>query len=249
MWHNSATQPFSHDGGTVGVLLCHGFTGSPASMRPWAEFLARHGYSVRLPLLPGHGSSWQEMNRTTWHDWFTTQASALDELRQRCDVVFVAGLSMGGTLALRLCQTLPDIAGVVLVNASVHTTDPRAKFAKVLQYVLPSLPGIGNDIKKPGMNEYCYDRLPVKAFVQLQDLWRNVSADISSVTQPALIFNSVDDHVVESSNAQWIAQHTASTDKTTVTLNNSYHVATLDYDAEEIFQTSLQLESSNAIGS
>ena len=129
---------------------------------------------------------------------------------------------------------------VVLVNASVHTTDPRAKFAKVLQYVLPSLPGIGNDIKKPGMNEYCYDRLPVKAFVQLQDLWRNVSADISSVTQPALIFNSVDDHVVESSNAQWIAQHTASTDKTTVTLNNSYHVATLDYDAEEIFQTSLQ---------
>lgn len=240
MWHNSATHPFSHDAGTVGVLLCHGFTGSPASMRPWAEFLARHGYSVRLPLLPGHGSTWQEMNRTTWKDWFDTQATALDELRQRCDTVFVGGLSMGGTLALRLSQTAPDIAGVMLVNASVHTTDPRAKFAKVLQYVLPSLPGIGNDIKKPGMNEYCYDRLPVKAFVQLQDLWNNVSAEIAKVTQPTLVFTSLDDHVVESSNAQWIVENIGSADKTTVTLHNSFHVATLDYDAEEIFRTSLQ---------
>lgn len=239
MWHNSATDPFSHDGGTVGVLLCHGFTGSPASMRPWAEYLARHGYSVRLPLLPGHGSHWRELNRTTWRQWFDVGAEALHDLRRTCDTVFVAGLSMGGTLALRLSQEFPDLHGVVLVNASVHTLDPRARFAKALQYVLPSLPGVGNDIKKPGVNEYCYERLPVKAFVQLQDLWRHVSADIGNVAQPALIFNSVEDHVVEPSNAAWISQNIASTDKTCVTLHNSFHVATLDYDAEEIFQTSL----------
>lgn len=240
MWHNSATQPFSHDGGSTGVLLCHGFTGSPASMRPWGEFLARHGYSVRLPLLPGHGTTWQEMNRTTWQDWYGTKADAYRELQQRCDRVFVAGLSMGGTLTLRLAQEFPDVAGIVLVNASVRTEDPRAKVAKVLQYVLPSLPGIGNDIKKPGMNEYCYDRLPVKAFVQLQDLWKQVSTDIAKVTQPALLFTSVDDHVVEQSNAAWILEHIGSADKTAVTLYDSYHVATLDYDAEQIFQQSLQ---------
>ena len=239
MWHNSATQPFAHDGGTVGVLLCHGFTGSPASMRPWADFLVRHGFSVRLPLLPGHGSTWQEMNRTTWQDWLDTQTAAYRELRERCDKVFVAGLSMGGTLALRISQENADVDGVIVVNASVHTLDPRARFAKVLQYVLPSLPGVGNDIKKPGMNEYSYDRLPVKAFVQLQDFWKQVSADIGRVTQPTLIFNSVDDHVVEPSNANWIADNIGAADKTRITLYNSYHVATLDYDADEIFQGSL----------
>lgn len=240
MWHNSATQPFSHDGGSVGVLLCHGFTGSPASMRPWAEFLARHGYSVRLPLLPGHGSSWQEMNRTTWRDWYGVQRDAYRELQARCDAVFVCGLSMGGTLTLKLAADHPDVAGIVLVNASVHTTDPRAKFARVLQYVLPSLPGVGNDIKKPGMDEYCYNRLPVRAFVQLQDFWKHVSQEIHNVTQPALVFSSIDDHVVEQSNARWIVERIASTDKSFVPLNNSYHVATLDYDADEIFQSSLQ---------
>lgn len=240
MWHNSATQPFSHDGGTVGVVLCHGFTGSPASMRPWAEFLARHGYSVRLPLLPGHGTTWQEMNRTTWQQWFEAQADAYQELRARCDHVFVFGLSMGGTITLRLAQHFDDVAGIVLVNASVHTDDPRAKFARVLQYVLPSLPGVGNDIKKPGVDEYCYERLPIRAFVQLQDFWKNVSQDITKVSQPALIFSSADDHIVEPSNARWIAENITSTDKTFVTLHDSYHVATLDYDADEIFRISLQ---------
>ena len=239
MWHNSAAQPFSHDGGSVGVLLCHGFTSTPASLRPWAEFLARHGYSVRLPLLPGHGTTWQEMNRTTWTRWLEVELDAYAELRKQCDKVFIAGLSMGGTLALRIAEQVQGVDGIILVNASVHTDDVRAPFAKLLQYVLPSLPGIGNDIKKPGMNEYCYDRLPVKAFVQLQDLWKHVSADIDRVTQPVLMFRSVDDHVVEPSNAAWIAERVASTDKTVVTLHNSYHVATLDYDAEEIFQTSL----------
>lgn len=240
MWHNSATQPFSHDGGGTGVLLCHGFTGSPASMRPWAEFLARHGYSVRLPLLPGHGTTWQEMNRTTWQQWFETNADAYRDLASRCDRVFVAGLSMGGTLTLRLAQEHPDVAGIVLVNAAIKTDDPRAKFAKFLQHVLPSLPGIGNDIKKPGMNEYCYDRLPVRAFVQLQQLWNVVSQEMHRVAQPALIFSSVDDHAVEPSNSTWIHERIASSDKTLVQLYESFHVATLDYDADTIFQQSLQ---------
>ena len=239
MQQNSAVLPYRHDGGTTGVLLCHGFTGSPASMRPWGEFLARHGYSVRVPLLPGHGTRWQDMNRTTWTDWYGTQAAALAELRDTCERVFVFGLSMGGTLALRLAQTHPDIAGLVLVNASVHTTDPRAKFAKILQYVLPSLPGVGNDIKKPGMDEHCYDRLPVRAFVQLQALWQVVSADITKVSQPVLVFSSAEDHVVESTNARWVVDNISSTEKSHITLYDSYHVATLDYDADTIFQQSL----------
>lgn len=240
MWHNSATQPFSHDGGSTGVVLCHGFTGSPASMRPWAEFLARHGHTVRLPLLPGHGTTWQDMNRTSWQQWYAAVDAAYRELAARCDRVFVVGLSMGGTLTLRLAQHHPEVSGIVLVNAAVKTDDPRAPFAKVLQYLLPSLPGIGNDIKKPGMNEYCYDRLPVRAFVQLQELWKIVHRELPLIRQPALIFSSVEDHAVEPSNSTLVAEQITSPDKTFVQLYESYHVATLDYDAESIFQQSLQ---------
>ena len=180
------------------------------------------------------------MNRTTWQQWYGTNVDAYRELAAQCDRVFVAGLSMGGTLTLRLAQEHPDISGIVLVNAAIKTDDPRAKFAKLLQYVLPSLPGIGNDIKKPGMNEYCYDRLPVRAFVQLQNLWDVVARDMQRVTQPALIFSSLEDHAVEPSNSTLIHERIASADKSLVQLYESFHVATLDYDADTIFQQSLQ---------
>lgn len=209
-------------------------------MRPWAEFLVRHGYSVRLPLLPGHGTTWKDMASTTWQRWLAVDLDAFRELRKRCDRVFIFGLSMGGTLALRLAEELGDeVAGIVLVNASVHTEDKRAPFARVLQYVLPSLPAIGNDIRKPGMNEYAYDRVPVKSVVQLQELWNVVRSDIERVTQPTLLCVSAQDHVVEASNAEWIVANIAAHDVSSIVLEESFHVATLDNDAERIFAASL----------
>ena len=77
---------------------------------------------MRLPRLPGHGTRWQELNRTTWHDWYAEDERALLELRERCETVVVMGLSMGGTLALRLAEQHGDaVDGLVLVNPSVHT--------------------------------------------------------------------------------------------------------------------------------
>ena len=88
-------EPFTHHGGATGVLLCHGFTGSPQSLRPWAEYLAEAGLSVWLPRLPGHGTTWQEMARTRWEDWYAEVDRAFDELRAKSDEIFVMGLSMG----------------------------------------------------------------------------------------------------------------------------------------------------------
>src|SRR5689334_1570595 len=87
-------EPFSADGGRTGVLLSHGFTGSPASMTPWAKHLAEEGYTVRVPRLPGHGTTWKDMNRTRWEDWYGELDQALTDLRATCDKVVVAGLSM-----------------------------------------------------------------------------------------------------------------------------------------------------------
>lgn len=249
----AAAHPFSHDGepgdarAEVGVVLCHGFTGSPASMRPWADALAAAGHTVRLPLLPGHGTRWQDLNATTFDDWLSAITAAVEELHGRCRAVVVAGLSMGGTLALRVAELHGDrIAGLVLVNPSVMTTRIDAKFGWLLRAllpvvltVLPSLPGIADDIRKPGIVEGGYDRLPVAAGLSLQAAWKVVRRDLPRVTVPLLLLHSAVDHVVEPENAAIVLAEVSSKDVREVLLDNSYHVATLDHDAPLIEQASL----------
>ncbi|MEO7351067.1 MAG: alpha/beta fold hydrolase, partial [Marmoricola sp.] len=136
--------------GRIGVLLSHGFTGSPASMKGWGEYLAAQGYAVSVPRLPGHGTTWQEMNTTTWADWNAEVERAFEALSNQVDSVFVCGLSMGGGLALRLAADHPDrVAGLVLVNPAVGSARKDVKLLPVLKHVIASFPGIANDIKKP----------------------------------------------------------------------------------------------------
>ena len=233
-------EPFSSDGGPVGVLLCHGFTGSPQSMRPWAEHLAAAGLTVSLPRLPGHGTRWQELNLTRWEDWYAEVDRALTSLSSRCEQVFVMGLSMGGTLAIRLAEQRPDdVDGLVLVNPSLLTTRPDRHLLPLLQLLLPSWTPIGSDIKKPGVTELAYDRLPLKASYSLSKLWIATRSDLAKVVQPILIFRSSQDHVVEPDSCVLLKDKVASTSVREVVLDNSYHVATLDNDAETIFAGSL----------
>src|SRR5664279_2415957 len=139
-------EPFAADGGPIGAVLCHGFTGSPWSMRPWAEHLAAAGLAVTVPRLPGHGTRWQELNQTRWEDWYGELERAFDALRGRCDAVFVMGLSVGGTLSLRLAeQRGTEVAGVVVVNAQLTTERKDAKLLPLLAPVIPSLPGVADD--------------------------------------------------------------------------------------------------------
>jgi carboxylesterase len=233
---------FSHDGGDVGVLLCHGFPGAPGSMRPWADYLVDAGYTVRLPLLPGHGTRWQDANRTTFDDWFAEVSAALQELTDRCRAVVVCGLSMGGTLTLRLAQQYPDaMAGIVLVNPSVLTLRKDAKYLlPVLRYVLPAYQGIIGDIAKPDVVEPGYKYIPVKAMYSLSQAWKTVRADLPKVTAPMLLMHSRVDHIVEPVNAEVIRDEVSSTNITDIVLERSYHVATLDHDAELIFTSSVE---------
>jgi carboxylesterase len=233
-------HPFAANGGPVGVLLSHGFTGSPASMRPWAEFLASHDYTVRVPRLPGHGTTWQELNRSRWQDWYAEAESALDQLVSRCEKVVVAGLSMGGCLALRLAeQRCRDVSGVILVNPAVASANRQLHAVPVLKWLVASRPGIGDDIKKPGVEEYCYPRLPLKALHAMMRMWKVTREDLPKVTQPLLMFRSAEDHVVEPLSGRIIAQRVSSRDLRERVLEDSYHVATLDHDAPAIFEESL----------
>ena len=224
----------------VGVLLQHGFTGSPYSMKPWGRALADRGYAVEVPLLPGHGTSWEDCNTVGWQDWYAATSRAFVKLRAENDAVVVCGLSMGGSLVLRLAADHPDaVAGIVLVNPAVNTTRLDVKALPVLKRVVPSMPGIANDIKKPGVEELGYSRTPLKAAdSMMREGWKPLRGHLPRITAPLLLFKSTVDRVVDPSSLDIIRSNVSSRDFTERLLTESYHVATLDNDAETIFAES-----------
>ena len=242
----AGAEPFAADGsgpnGSIGVLVSHGFTGSPFSMRPWAEQLAAAGYTVRLPRLPGHGTSWQELNTTRWTDWYAEVRAAYDQLAERCDTVIGCGLSMGGALVTKLAEDLAGQSRLAAARASPSKLALRkdAQLARYLAWAVPSRPGIGNDIKRTGVSEHGYDRTPLKALVSMMRMWKLIVADLGKLTVPVLLFHSTEDHVVDELSARLYRERASSTTITEVPLTNSYHVATLDHDAELIFDRTLE---------
>jgi len=233
-------EPFSADGGPVGAVLCHGLTGMPGSMVEWGQALATAGLTVRVPRLPGHGTRWQDANAVSWRDWYDELERAFDDVRRTCERTYVMGLSMGGTVALRLAeQRGADVAGVVVVNPSLFTLRKDAKLLPLVRLFIPSFPPVGNDIKKPGVVEPAYDRLPVKAAYQLSLLWKLTNADLARLTRPLLVFTSRDDHVVEPANSTRLMEGAGTADKRQIVLEDSYHVATMDNDLPRIVEETL----------
>lgn len=224
--------------GSIGVVVCHGFTGSVMSVAPWAHAIAQGcGAKVIAPRLTGHGTSWADLDGSRWTDWYADVESAWVELADSCDKVFVAGLSMGGALALRLAEKHP-VDGVLLVNPAIASRNLLLPFAGVLQHLVESQPGVTSDIRKEGVEELGYDRVSVAAAWSMTQLWKLVRKDLSRVTAPVILFRSSVDHVVDDSSHQALLRALPST--ALVALPNSYHVATLDNDAPLIFERSVQ---------
>jgi carboxylesterase len=228
-------EPFRFDAGPVGVLLQHGFTGCPASMRPMGEWLAQRGVSAVGPRWPGHGTAWQDLGSVTWRDLEAESSAALEDMAARCTDVVVVGLSVGGAMALHLAATRPNLVrGVVAINALVRR--PDLVLAPLLRRVVGSVKGVGNDIKKPGVEESAYPRIPSTAVVELGKFLRVVDGELHRVTQPIVVVSSTQDHTVKPRNSNRIIARAGSTRIELLTLTNSYHVATLDYDAPLVFE-------------
>ena len=222
----------------IGIVFVHGFTGAPASMRPWAAYFEERGYTVSVPRLPGHATQWQDLNKVKWQEWPARVQVEIDRLKKICTKVFVFGLSMGGGTTLNVAEH-NDLAGIVLVNPMIHIPGNLIKIAPLLALIQPGRSSVGDDIKKPGVTEWGYDVLPTKGVVQLNKLLKNTRANLSKVKCPTLLFHSVDDHVLPISNSNIIMSEIDSIAGQRIELTNSYHVATLDYDAPLIFANSL----------
>ena len=237
-------EAWAADGGEVGVLLLHGYTGSPAALRPLAERLAAEGCTVELPRLPGHGTHWRDLARVSWRDLAREAVAAHERLAARTRAQVLVGLSVGGCLALYLAANRPpDVAGLVLVNPSVREESPFLPLLPLLRRVLPLWPGVVNDIAKPGVDELGYAKVPMAGVLQYLELQRIVRDDLPRVTAPLLVFTSREDHVAPASNSRLVIDGVASTDVRRIWLERSYHVATLDHDAAEIERATLAYDA------
>jgi carboxylesterase len=234
-------EPFSAEGDDVGVLVLHGFTGNPSSVRPLAEALAADGRTVLLPRLPGHGTTVEDMLTTTWADWSAAAEAAYHDLAGRTRVVAVAGLSMGGTLACWLAASRPEIAGLVAVNALVRPLDPEmvGMVRSMVDAGETVAPGIGSDIADPDTSESAYEGSPLLPLLSLGEAVEALGPDLARIACPVLVLTSPQDHVVPPANSDFLAGAVAGPVER-VTLERSYHVATLDYDRHLIAERTVE---------
>src|SRR3954452_7292293 len=196
-------EPESIDGGPNGALVLHGFTGNCNSMRGIAHALAGAGFAVELPLLPGHGTTVEEMNTTTWHDWSAAAEEALEKLEARVPgKVVVVGLSMGGSLTGWLGTRHPEVAGLAFINAAVTLPDGMREGVKaLLESGAEYMDGIGSDIADPDMTESAYQQTPLKPLLSLLDAEEETLPNLGNITCPSLVITSRQDHVVPPENS------------------------------------------------
>lgn len=230
-------EPFHFEGNDVGVLVCHGFTGTTQSMRFLGEALHQRGYTVIGPRLAGHGISPQAMARTTASDWIASVDEALATLRKSCKQIFITGLSMGGTLTLYAAAKHADvIRGAIPINGTVQIDNPDMAGLALDPAMPATVPGIGSDIKAPGVTELAYKEVPVPAIRQVYALAAVTRDLLPRIQCPTLVIQSREDHVVNPRNGPRIVRLLGANRVELLWLDNSYHVATLDNDKELIAQ-------------
>ncbi len=221
-----------------GVAICHGFTGSPLSVLPWAEHLARLGFAVEVPLLPGHGTDWRQLAKSGWKEWYGCFERSYLALAGRTESTFVAGLSMGGAIAMRVAARHP-VAGLALVNPGLTFYDRRVRFVSMLKYVMPTTdPIVEDEPTAEATDDGDYSRTPLAAVHELRKLFQSTRRSLPSITAPAVIFVSAVDAVVPPNSVGLIKRHIRSRELQIVPLPHSGHVATLDIDAPVIFDQS-----------
>lgn len=234
---------YGSDGGPVGVLLIHGYTGSVAETRPMGEYLSRQGMTVRCPLLPGHGTTPRDLIQVRWQEWVDEVEAAFQDLGHHCDSVFVGGLSMGALLALWLGAKHSEIAGLIPMAPVIQVRNRLLPLTLGLRHLLKYDPfgPIGDaDLGDPeGIHRiWCYDKTPIWGAGELYLLQRQVRRALPTIHQPILIFQGRRDAQVSPQAAQILYDTVATTDKTLIWLENSGHNLLADGERESVWAQS-----------
>ena len=226
--------PFFWEAGPVGVLLLHGLTATTTEVRLLGEDLFTNDYTVMAPLLPGHGTTPEELNEQSWEDWAWEAEKSLQHLLTICDYVFVAGESMGGALALYLAIRFPEIAGVICYAPAIQLNMTAVQLVQLRAFApfKESLPK-----EKNGHNPYWqgYDVHPLKAVETLVSLGNYVRHHLEKIEQPLMVIQGRNDETVAADVGETILDGVSSTSKELIWMENSAHVILLEDEREQIF--------------
>jgi len=189
------------EGNETGVLLIHGFTGTPKEMQRLGEYLHERGLTVHAPLLPGHGGTLAQINRVRWQEWGAAVEEAYAALQTRCAQVFVGGFSMGALLALWLAAHHTDMPGLVLYAPPLKIASRWLWLAPVLRHVFQSFPkskGAASDLLDPEAEAYLggFEQRPVPAIAELYHMQKAVVQLVPQVRAPALVVYALNDHSI-----------------------------------------------------
>ena len=241
-------EPWSASGrgerARTGVIVLHGFTGNPIGTRPLGQYLAAEGYTVEVPLLPGHGTTHQDLARTRYADWYGAVDRLVDHLHARCDRIALIGHSMGGTISLDLAaRRAEDVDAVVVINPPVRSpSGPLARLSGLLQYVVPHVPrdlaGLPtDDLVRDDVEEGSYALVSARAARSLLEELDRIRRSLLDVTAPLLVVRSTEDHTVAPSNPRDVLELSGSRDLRELVCERSYHAPHLDHDADLVATT------------
>ncbi|WIK83099.1 alpha/beta hydrolase [Micrococcus lylae] len=234
--HRPLDLPPARGAGDRAVVMVHGFTSGPHSVKDWAHALAERGSRVIVPLLPGHGTCWQDLNRVSAEDLRGAVRAHVDRALAEHRHVVVAGLSMGGALALDAAAHRP-VAGVAVVNPALSFGQPLAHAAPLLRWVVASTAPVADDVAAP-VSEHAYERTPVGGVAALGRIQRAAVRGLPRITADVVSYWSPQDHVVPPSSQDRLRAGLRAAAFEQVRLERSYHVATMDRDLPLIVEHS-----------
>ncbi|HWI64421.1 MAG TPA: alpha/beta fold hydrolase [Symbiobacteriaceae bacterium] len=230
-------EPFFFEQGPTACLLLHGFSGSPAEVRPMGEYLAANGVTVSAPLLPGHGTDPEDLRRTRWPQWIRAAEAELARLQERYGRVHVAGFSMGGLIALYLAAHC-EPATVTTLACPIRLADWRQLLVPLAKYFVPYYPArISNPEIAAQLDSY--DRFPVATIHSLLHLARQVRKDLPRVSAPLLVVQGERDKWIAEESADFIMANAGSAVKEQLMLPGRNHMVTLEHGREEVFRSVL----------
>jgi carboxylesterase len=221
--------------GPEAVVLLHGWTGSPAHLRPLGQELNEAGYDVVGPLLAGHGTRVEDMTRTGWRDWVASAAAPMEEVLASGKRLHLIGLSMGAIIALLLAPVY-DAASITTIDAPQRVWDRRNHFAWLVRGSRIIRPGHPLVPAPPDLRVYQqqYADVPIGTVADLMDLVKAAAANLWRVTCPALVIQSCTDETVRPISGRLVYDGLSSYRKVMLWLEHSRHVATLDRERDVI---------------
>ncbi|GBG57849.1 carboxylesterase [Sporomusaceae bacterium FL31] len=229
-------EPFLLPGGKQGILLIHGFTGSPSEMRLLGEFLHAQGYTVLAPRLCGHGTNAEEMATTSWPHWYGAVQDGYHLLSGLCEDIAVVGLSMGGLLALKVGIDYP-VSKVVCLSAPIYLVDKRLPMLGLFRLFRKFIPKKRRRLDVDPLYSVCYDQTPLSSLSSLLELIKQVDKELPHLKQPLLVMQSRREHTVQPKSAKHIYDRAGSRKKKLLWLEKSGHIITLDVERDLVFET------------